>query len=107
MTIPQMRVEDIYSNLKKDLQLCVKYQRKNRPEMVKEYFWTDKWDEIEKQIQVICQCFSTVQKIQLERVITELHNFYITNDEQWTTSERKSKPKSKNVNGGQKWKQSS
>lgn len=34
----QMTIEEIYANLKKDLALCVKYHRKGKPEMVKEYF---------------------------------------------------------------------
>lgn len=81
-----MTIEDIYHNLKKDLQLCVKYHRRNRPEMVEEYFWTTKWEEIEKQLQVICNTFSLIQKIQIEKVIAELHTFYLLqpNEDGWT-----------------------
>lgn len=66
--------------------------------MVKEYFWTDKWEEIEKQIAVICEAFTDVQRIQLSVVTEQLHNFYILSDEEWTTLEKKLKPKSKNSN---------
>ena len=81
MTISnQERIKEIYQNLKSDL--------------VKEYFWTDNWEEIEKQLAVICKPFSVIQKIQIEKVISELHNFYITNStEEW---EKKSKRRSKN-----------
>jgi hypothetical protein len=34
----KMTVEEIYANLKKDLKLCVKYHRRNKSELVKEYF---------------------------------------------------------------------
>ena len=73
------RIKEIYQNLKSDLTLCVKYHRRNKPELVKEYFGTDQWEDIEKQLAVICKPFSVIQKIQISKVITELHNFYITN----------------------------
>ena len=88
----QTLVSDIYSNLKSDLQLCIKYHRRNKSELVKEYFWTDKWEEIEKQLQVICIPFSVIQKIQISGVITELHNFYIQPTTEW---EKKLRTKSK------------
>lgn len=94
----QMTVAEIYKTFKDDLLLCVKYHRQNKPEMVKEYFWTDKWEEIEKQLAVICQAFNDIQKIQISWVIRQLHNFYILPEEWWTTSEKKSKPKSKSLN---------
>ena len=95
MTISnQERIKEIYQNLKSDLTLCVKYHRKGKSDLVKEYFWTDNWEEIEKQLAVICKPFSVIQKIQIEKVISELHNFYITNStEEW---EKKSKRRSKN-----------
>lgn len=71
------QIKNIYSNLKSDLILCVKYHRKNKPEMVKEYFGTDNREEIQKQLDVICKPFSLIQKIQIEKVISDLHNFYI------------------------------
>ena len=36
--VQQVNVREIYKQFKNDLTLCVKYHRKNRPEMVKEYF---------------------------------------------------------------------
>lgn len=99
MKVPEMRIEEIYANLKKDLKLCVKYHRRNKSELVKEYFWTDKWEEIEKQLQVICKPFSAIQKIQISGVITELHNFYILLQEGWTKSEKPLKKKSKSLSG--------
>lgn len=95
MTISnQERIKEIYQNLKSDLTLCVKYHRKGKSDLVKEYFWTDQWEDIEKQLAVICKPFSVIQKIQISKVITELHNFYITNStEEW---EKKSKRRSKN-----------
>ena len=80
MTIQnEMRISEIYENLKSDLRLCVKYHRRNKPELVKEYFWTDNWDEINKQLQVICKPFSLIQQIQIESLISDLHNFYSSN----------------------------
>ena len=95
MTISnQERIKQIYRDLKSDLTLCVKYHRKGKSDLVKEYFWTDQWEEIEKQLAVICKPLSVIQKIQISKVITELHNFYITNStEEW---EKKSKRRSKN-----------
>lgn len=95
MTISnQEGIKEIYQNLKSDLTLCVKYHRKGKSDLVKEYFWTDQWEDIEKQLAVICKPFSVIQKIQISKVITELHNFYITNStEEW---EKKSKRRSKN-----------
>lgn len=65
--------------------------RRNKPEYVKEYFNTDKREEIEKQLQVICKPFSDIQKIQISKVITDLHTFYILPQEEWLNkSEKKS-----------------
>lgn len=44
--------------------------------MVKEYFGTDNWEEIDKQLQVIIKPFSLIQKVQLDRLIQDLHSFY-------------------------------
>jgi hypothetical protein len=71
------RINEIYKYLKSDLTNCVKYRRRNKPELVKEYFNTDKREEIEAQLQVICKPFSDIQKIQISKVITDLHTFYI------------------------------
>lgn len=73
----QKRINEIYKYLKSDLTNCVKYMRRNKPELVKEYFNTDKREEIEKQLQVICKPFSDIQKIQISKVISDLHTFYI------------------------------
>ena len=73
----QKRINEIYKYLKSDLTNCVKYMRRNKPEYVKEYFNTDKREEIEAQLQVICKPFSDIQKIQISKVISDLHTFYI------------------------------
>ena len=85
------RINEIYKYLKSDLTECVKYRRRNKPEYVKEYFNTDKREEIEKQLQVICKPFSDIQKIQISKVISDLHTFYILPQEEWLNkSEKKS-----------------
>ena len=85
------RINEIYKYLKSDLTNCVKYLRRNKPELVKEYFNTDKREEIEAQLQVICKPFSDIQKIQISKVISDLHNFYILPQEEWLNkSEKKS-----------------
>lgn len=76
------RINEIYKYLKSDLTNCVKYRRRNKPELVKEYFNTDKREEIEAQLQVICKPFSDIQKIQISKVITDLHTFYILPQEE-------------------------
>ena len=87
----QKRINEIYKYLKSDLTNCVKYRRRNKPELVKEYFNTDKREEIEKQLQVICKPFSDIQKIQISKVISDLHTFYILPQEEWLNkSEKKS-----------------
>lgn len=85
------RINEIYKYLKSDLTNCVKYMRRNKPELVKEYFNTDKREEIEAQLQVICKPFSDIQKIQISKVISDLHTFYILPQEEWLNkSEKKS-----------------
>lgn len=80
MTIQkEVLITETYKNLKSDLKLCVKYHRRNKSELVKEYFWTDNWEEINKQLQVICKPFSLIQQIQIESLISDLHNFYSSN----------------------------
>ena len=87
----QKRINEIYKYLKSDLTECVKYRRRNKPEFVKEYFNTDKREEIEKQLQVICKPFSDIQKIQIPKVFSDLHTFYILPQEEWLNkSEKKS-----------------
>lgn len=76
------RINEIYKYLKSDLTECVKYRRRNKPELVKEYFNTDKREEIEAQLQVICKPFSDIQKIQISKVISDLHTFYILPQEE-------------------------
>ena len=99
MTIQKEQlIKDTYKNLKSDLLLCVKYHRRNKPELVREYFWTDQRDKIEEQLQVICKPFSEVQKIQIEKVISDLHIFYSINNEAWLKKSKKSfKQKSKSL----------
>ena len=75
------QIKNIYSNLKSELIMCVKYHRKNKPEKVQEYFGTDNREEIQKQLDGICKPFSLIQKIQIEKVISDLHNFYILPNE--------------------------
>lgn len=79
----QARIKEIYEYLKTDLRRCVKYHRKWHPELVREYFNSDNWDDISAQLQVICKPFSDVQKIQIAKEIAELHTFYFVNDDQW------------------------
>ena len=96
----QARINEIYKYLKSDLKRCVRYHRRNQPELVKEYFWTDDRDKINDQLQVICKPFSPIQKIQIEKVISDLHIFYSINNDQWLKKSKKnSTRKSKSLNG--------
>lgn len=92
MTIQQnqARIKEIYQYLKSDLQRCVKYHRRWHPELVKEYFNSDKRDDISAQLQVICKPFSDIQKIQISKVIAELHTFYFVTNNQWQKKSEKS-----------------
>ena len=93
----QTRINEIYKFLKSDLIQCIKYHRRNKPELVKEYFWTDQRDKINDQLQVICKPFSPIQKIQIEKVISDLHIFYSVNNDSWLKKSKKSlNQKSKN-----------
>lgn len=93
----QARINEIYKFLKSDLTQCIKYHRRNKPELVKEYFWTDQRDKINDQLQVICKPFSPIQKIQIEKVISDLHIFYSVNNDSWLKKSKKSlNQKSKN-----------
>ena len=74
--------------------------RKWQPENVKEYFWTLERDQIDKQLQVICKPFSYIQKVQIEKVISDLHTFISSYTEEWLTkkSNKPLKKKSKSLN---------
>lgn len=86
----QARIKEIYEYLKSDLRRCIRFHRRWNPEAVKEYFNSDKREDIEKQLQVICKPFSDVQKIQIEKEISELHSFYFVNNDQWLKKSEKS-----------------
>jgi hypothetical protein len=93
----QARINEIYKYLKSDLTQCIRYHRRNKPELVKEYFWTDQRDKINDQLQVICKPFSPIQKIHIEKVISDLHSFYSVNNNPWLKKSKKSlNQKSKN-----------
>ena len=93
----QTRINEIYKFLKSDLEKCIRYHRRNKPELVKEYFWTDQRDKINDQLQVICKPFSEVQLIHIEKVISDLHSFYSVNNNPWLKKSKKSlNQKSKN-----------
>lgn len=93
----QTRINEIYKYLKSDLTQCIRYHRRKKPELVKEYFWTDQRDKINDQLQVICKPFSPIQKIQIEKVISDLHIFYSVNNDSWLKKSKKSlNQKSKN-----------
>lgn len=93
----QTRINEIYKYLKSDLEKCIRYHRRKKPELVKEYFWTDQRDKINDQLQVICKPFSPIQKIQIERLISDLHIFYSVNNDSWLKKSKKSlNQKSKN-----------
>lgn len=97
MNVQNEMTKQIYANLKSDLKLCNKFMRKQQPEKVKEYFWTLERDKINDQLQVICKPFSLIQKIQIERLISELHIFICNYNEPWLKKSKKSlKLKSKN-----------
>lgn len=72
-----------------------------KPEYVQMYFWTNKREEIANQLEVICKPFSEVQFAEIEKVISELHSFFISKPtETWLKkSETTSKRKSKSLNG--------
>ena len=86
----QARINEIYKYLKSDLEKCIKYHRRKKPELVKEYFNSDNRDDIESQLQVICKPFSPIQKIQIERLISDLHIFYSVNNNPWLKKSKKS-----------------
>ena len=101
MTISnEARIKEIYENLKSDLILCNKFMRKKHPENVEAYFWTLERDKINEQLQVICKPFSYVQKVQIGKVISDLHTFISSYHEQWQTkkSNKPLKKKSKSLN---------
>ena len=90
MNVQNEMTKQIYTNLKSDLKLCNKFMRKQQPEKVKEYFWTLERDKINEQLQVICKPFSLIQKIQIERLISELHIFICNYNESWLKKSEKS-----------------
>lgn len=50
-----------------------------KPEYVKLYFGTNKRQEIADKLEVICRPFSEYQFAEVEKVIHELHSYFITN----------------------------
>lgn len=100
----QTRIKEIYNYLKSDLTRCIKYHRRWHPEYVKDYFNTDKREDIEKQLAVICKPFSHIQRMNIEKAISDLHTFYILPNEEWLKKSKKnSKPKSKSLNEETMW----
>ena len=84
MTIQKMSVKKIYSNLKSDLERCIELLDADRPELVAEYFWTTKRSEIADKLSVICQPFSEYQFVEIEKLIAELHKYFISKpNEEW------------------------
>jgi hypothetical protein len=53
--------------------------RTGHQDYVEQYFGTMEWDEITNKLEVICRPFSEVQKMEIDKVLTELHNFFISN----------------------------
>lgn len=91
MTLQKMPVKKIFSRLRVDLQQCIKFMKMNKKENVEIYFWTLDWDEISKRLEVICRPFSDFQRYEIEKVISELHNYFIIKDYQndtWTNQTR-------------------
>ena len=72
--------------------------RKKQPEKVKEYFWTLERDKINEQLQVICKPFSLIQKIQIERLISDLHIFICNYNESWQQKKSKKSLNQKSKN---------
>lgn len=84
MTVQKkLTVKKIYTGLKSDLQLCIKFMKHGKPENVELYFWTLDRDKIQQQLDVICKPFSEVQKLQIEEVISDLHTFISEYHNQW------------------------
>ena len=82
MTIQKkLTVKKIYTNLKSDLEQCIKFHQYGHPENVTLYFGTDDWDTIQQQLEVICKPFSEYQLAQIEKVISDLHTFYSSNSQ--------------------------
>ena len=84
MTLQKMSVKKIYSRLKWDLQQCIEYLEQDKPEYVKLYFGTAKRSEIADKLEVICKPFSDYQFSEIEKLISELHSYFIIKQpEQW------------------------
>lgn len=84
MTVQKkLTVKKIYTGLKSDLELCIKFLRHWKPENVELYFWTLDRDEIQNQIDVICKPFSEYQLAQIEKVKSDLHTFISKYHNQW------------------------
>lgn len=82
MTIQKkLTVKKIYTNLKSDLEQCIKFHQHGHPENVTLYFGTDDWNTIQQQLEVICKPFSEYQLAQIEKVISDLHTFYSSNSQ--------------------------
>lgn len=90
MTIQKMSVKKIYSNLKSDLERCIELLDADRPELVAEYFWTTKRSEIADKLAVICQPFSEYQFAEIEKLIAELHSYFISKKGKWQKKSNKS-----------------
>ena len=82
MTVQEMPTKKIYSRLKSDLNLCIRYIEMNRPQYVKLYFGTDKRQEIADKLEIVCKPFSDYQLAEIEKVIQKLHSYFITNNNQ-------------------------
>lgn len=85
-----MSVKKIFSRLRADLTKCIEYIKAWEPEMVQVYFGTKSRNEIKAKLDVICKPFSEYQFAEIEKVISELHSYFITNQKQWQKKSNKS-----------------
>lgn len=78
MTVQKMSVKKIFSRLRADLIKCIEYIKAWEPEMVQVYFGTKSRNEIKAKLDVICKPFSEYQMYEIEKVISELHSYFIS-----------------------------
>ena len=96
MTVQKMTTKKIFSKLKSDLKLCIRFIQMRKPEYVKLYFGTDNRQEIADKLEVICKPFSDYQKADIENVISELHSYFIIKkSERWLKNKSKKNSKTK------------
>lgn len=72
----KLSVAQVYKELKHDLNLCVMYLEMDKPEIVAEYFGTNKRSEIENRINAVIQEFPEKRVQDIQKIMLKIFTYF-------------------------------